>query len=138
MYNRISKPYQQFLESLTATHAQPSFPDTAKRNGFELYGKPRGSLENIGIDLIAEHPLIRANPVTGCKSVFAVGHHVQHINGLTETENSHLLQWFAQLILNHDLQVRHRWQNPNDIGRSRIISSIYASGLNDYHFSHLG
>ena len=126
LYDRLSKPYQSFLDGLTATYAQPGFADSAKRNGFKLHCKPRGSPENIGSDLIAEHPVIRTNPVTGWKSVFAIGHHVQHINGLTEIESQHLLGWFAQLIVeNHDLQVRHRWQNPNDIGRPRTLSPIY-------------
>lgn len=118
LYDRISKPYQRFLDGLTATYAQPGFADSAKRNGFELYRNPRGSPENIGSELISEHPVIRTNPVTGWRSVFAIGHHVQHINGITEAESKHLLNWFVQLIVeNHDLQVRHRWQNPNDIGR---------------------
>lgn len=60
--------------------------------------------------------MIRTNPVTGWKSVFGVGHHVQHINDLTKEESQHLLNWFLALITeNHDLQVRHRWQNANDL-----------------------
>ncbi|KAL8731119.1 MAG: hypothetical protein Q9166_003648 [cf. Caloplaca sp. 2 TL-2023] len=95
LYDRISKPYQTFLESLEATYAQPTFNDAAKREDFKL----------IGDDLQAIHPVIRTNPVTGWKSVFAVGHHVQKINGLAEAESRSLLDWF----------VRHRWQNPNDV-----------------------
>ena len=118
LYDRISEPYQKFLESLNATYAQPGFAEAAKRNGFELYDKPRGAPENVGSELIAEHPVIRTNPVSGWKSVFAVGHHVQSINGLSEAESKHLLDWFVQLIVeNHDLQVRHRWRNPNDLGK---------------------
>jgi alpha-ketoglutarate-dependent taurine dioxygenase len=41
---------------------------------------------------------------------------VQHINGLAEGESKALLEWFVRLVVdNHDLQVRHRWQNPNDL-----------------------
>ena len=61
------------------------------------------------------HPVIRTNPVTGWKSIFGVGHHVQQINGLTSEESRRILDWFVNLIVeNHDLQVRHRWQNVND------------------------
>lgn len=78
---------------------------------------PRGAPENVGPELRAEHPVIRTNPVTGWKSVFAVGTHVQKINRVTEEESDHLLNWFVNLIVeNHDLQVRFRWQNPNDLG----------------------
>ncbi|CAG8271723.1 unnamed protein product [Penicillium olsonii] len=116
VYDRISKPYQQFLETLTATYAQPRFNEIAKNNDFKVHPGPRGAPENVGEELRAEHPVIRTNPVTGWKSVFAVGAHVQKINDLSEEESRHLLQWFVTLIVeNHDLQVRLRWQNPNDL-----------------------
>ena len=118
VYDRISKPYQQFLETLTATYAQPRFNEIAKNNDFKVHPGPRGAPENVGEELRAEHPVIRTNPVTGWKSVFAVGAHVQKINDLSEEESRHLLQWFVTLIVeNHDLQVRLRWQNPNDLGK---------------------
>jgi alpha-ketoglutarate-dependent taurine dioxygenase len=116
VYDRLSTPYQKFFEGLTATYAQPGFGKAAQDNGFELYSKPRGSPDNVGSELTAQHPVIRTNPVTGWKSVFAVGHHVQKINELTEEESRRALDWFVQLIVeNHDLQVRHRWQNVNDL-----------------------
>ncbi|KAJ5599320.1 Taurine catabolism dioxygenase TauD/TfdA [Penicillium hetheringtonii] len=88
----------------------------AGRNNFKIHTGPRGAPENVGEELIAEHPVIRTNPVTGWKSVFAVGTHVQKINDLAEEESKHLLNWFVNLIVeNHDLQVRQRWQNPNDL-----------------------
>lgn len=35
---------------------------------------------------------------------------------MTPLESKALLEWFVNLIVdNHDLQVRHRWQNPNDV-----------------------
>jgi alpha-ketoglutarate-dependent taurine dioxygenase len=62
--------------------------------------------------------VIRTNPVTGWKSIFAVGHHVQAINGLSDGESKHALEWFKTLIVeNHDLQVRHKWKNANDLGK---------------------
>ncbi|KAL7920995.1 hypothetical protein ACQKWADRAFT_296605 [Trichoderma austrokoningii] len=116
IYDRISEPYQKFLESLTATFQTPSFNEIAARGGFELYSKPRGAPENIGTELKAIHPVVRTNPVTGWKSIFPVGGHVKHINGVTEDESNRLRQWFLDLVHDgHDLQVRFRWQNPNDI-----------------------
>jgi alpha-ketoglutarate-dependent taurine dioxygenase len=118
VYDRISEPLQKFLETLTATYSQPKFNQAATENGFKLYSKERGAPENVGEDLTAQHPVIRTNPVTGWKSVFAVGHHVQQINGLTPAESKHFLDWFVRLIVdNHDLQVRHKWLNPNDLGK---------------------
>ncbi|KAL8788406.1 MAG: hypothetical protein Q9195_007285 [Heterodermia aff. obscurata] len=116
LFDRISRPYQAFFESLTATYAQPAFNETAKKGSFELYTAERGSPHNTGSTLEAVHPVIRTNPVTGWKSVFAVGHHVQKINGLADAESRTLLDWFVRLIVdNHDLQVRHRWRNVNDL-----------------------
>lgn len=122
IYDRISEPYQKFLESLTATFQTPSFNEIAARGGFELYSKPRGAPENIGTELKAIHPVVRTNPVTGWKSIFPVGGHVKHINGVTEDESNRLRQWFLDLVHDgHDLQVRFRWQNPNDIGMYRPL-----------------
>jgi len=121
IYDRISEPYQKFLETLTATFAQPGFVEAAKRGGFELYEKARGAPENVGGELKAIHPVIRTNPVTGWKSVFPVGGHVQHINGLTKEESQALLDWFVELVYkNHDLTVRFKWKTPNDIGKSNL------------------
>ncbi|KAG0652688.1 Sulfate starvation-induced 3 [Hyphodiscus hymeniophilus] len=138
VYDRLSTPYQKFLETLTATYAQPKFNEAAEKNGFKIYSAPRGAPENVGEILEAIHPVIRTNPVTGWKSVFALGHHVQHINGLTELESDALLKWFARLVVdNHDLQVRHRWQSPNDLA-IWDNRSVYHAATPDYLDQNLG
>jgi alpha-ketoglutarate-dependent taurine dioxygenase len=132
LYDRLSTPYQRFFDNLTATYAQPGFAESAKKNGFELYSAARGAPENVGNVLEAIHPVIRTNPVTGWKSIFAVGHHVQKINELTDEESKHALEWFVQLIAdNHDLQVRHRWENPNDLA-IWDNRSVYHTATFDY------
>jgi alpha-ketoglutarate-dependent taurine dioxygenase len=106
------------LESLTATFSQPGFRRVAENSGFKLYDKSRGAPENVGEGLTAVHPVVRTNPVTGWKSVFPVGGHVIHINHVSEEESKHLLNWFLELLQkNHDVQVRLKWQNANDIGK---------------------
>lgn len=115
MPETFADPFVHFFR-LTATYAQPVFNESAKQGNFELYSAERGAPENVGSDLIAIHPVIRTNPVTGWKSVFAVGHHCKRINEVSQAESDHLLNWFIQLIVeNHDLQVRHRWESPNDL-----------------------
>lgn len=82
--------------------------------------------------LEAVHPVIRTNPVTGWRSVFAVGHHVQSIHGLSETESRSLLDWFVRLIVeNHDLQVRLRWKSKNDLA-IWDNRSVYHAATPDY------
>lgn len=123
VYDRLSPAYQKFLESLTATFSQVHFGEIAKRAGFELYEKPRGSPENIGAKLQAIHPVVRTNPVTGWKSVFPIGAHVGHINDVTKDESDNLLKWFYDLVASdHSVQVRLKWQNPNDIGKLCLLS----------------
>ncbi|KAH6692505.1 alpha-ketoglutarate-dependent sulfonate dioxygenase [Plectosphaerella plurivora] len=138
LYDRISAPLQKFLDSLTATYAQPGFNEAADRNGFKLYSAERGAPENVGEILEAVHPVVRTNPVTGWKSVFAVGHHVQKINGLSDDESRHFLDWFVRLIVeNHDLQVRFKWRDVNDVA-IWDNRSVYHAATPDYIFENLG
>ena len=70
--------------------------------------------------------------MTGWKSIFALGHHAKKINDISQAESDHLLKWFVQLVTdNHDLQVRHRWQNPNDVA-IWDNRSVYHTATNDY------
>ena len=138
VYDRISPAYQKFLESLTATYAQPIFNQSAEQNGYEIFAAERGAPENVGTDLVAVHPVVRTNPVTGWKSIFALGHHCQRINELSDAESEHLLQWFVQLVVeNHDLQVRHRWANPNDVA-IWDNRSMYHAATYDYDAPRTG
>ncbi|KAI1177160.1 TauD-domain-containing protein [Nemania sp. FL0916] len=132
VYDRLSAPVQKFLEGLTSYCAQPAFNESAADNGFAVYTEARGAPENVGEVLEAHHPVIRTNPVTGWKSVFAVGTHVQRIEGLTDDESKHFLNWFVNLIVeNHDLQVRQRWQNVNDLA-IWDNRSVYHAATPDY------
>jgi len=116
IYDRISRPYQKFLETLTATAEQPEFGKVAEKGGFKLYEKPRGAVENVGSELKAIHPVVRTHPVTGWKSIYPIGSHIKQINDVTDEESKALLSWFLDLIFkNHDLQVRFKWLNSNDI-----------------------
>lgn len=134
LYDRISPPLRAFLDTLTAYYAQPLFTAAAERHNFSVYSAPRGAPENVGEVLEAVHPVIRTNPVTGWKSVFAVGHHVQRIHGLSEDESKHFLGWFSQLIVeNHDLQVRLKWQGVNDVA-IWDNRSVYHAATPDYLF----
>ncbi|RYO94329.1 hypothetical protein DL764_007846 [Monosporascus ibericus] len=70
-----------------------------------------------------------------CIRVFAVGHYVQKIHGLIDEE---FLDWLIHRIVeDHDLRVRHRWLNPDDlvIWRNR---SVYLTATSDYIFNNLG
>ncbi|KAK3075314.1 hypothetical protein LTR53_001515 [Teratosphaeriaceae sp. CCFEE 6253] len=73
------------------------------------------------------------------KSLFPVGAHVTHVNGVTKDESTALRDWFKKLCVdNHDLQVRFKWQDANHIAigdnRSVFHNATYDfDGLGDRH-----
>ena len=103
-----------------------------------VYPGERGSPGNVGSHLEAIHPLIRqvsvplredrnnldfrTNPVTGWKSVFVARNHTKRILGVTKDESDLILDYLCGLIqLNHDLQVRFKWEK----GRRALPSRTY-------------
>jgi alpha-ketoglutarate-dependent taurine dioxygenase len=121
VYDRLSKPYQRFLEGLTAKHANPDFIAASQRVGFPIHPGPRGAPENVGQDLIASHPVIRTNPVTGWKSVYGALNQIQQLNEITKQESDEILRYLGQLVTNnHDLQVRFKW-GVDDVAIVRIL-----------------
>lgn len=119
LYDRYSDAYRQFFEGLTATFSGDGFLKAAAEqpDKFKIYEEPRGNPANIGAELKAVHPVVRTNPVTGWKSIFAVGNFPKRINELSARESDELLKTFYKRIEeNHDLQVRFKWVNKNDIG----------------------
>jgi alpha-ketoglutarate-dependent taurine dioxygenase len=118
IYDRFSKPYRKFLEGLTATYVGEGFIKAAQAGRATLYEEPRGSPENVGGGLSVVHPIVRTNPVTGWKSVYAIGSFPKYINELHAEESDDLLKKLREAILsNHDLQVRFKWRDQNDIGK---------------------
>lgn len=138
LYDRFSKPYQQFLEGLTATFIGDGYIWAAGQTGgkMKIHEGPRGSPLNVGKDLKVVHPVVRTHPVSGWKSLFPVGPRnpwefgsPKSINQLYPNESDELLKRFSDMILqNHDLTVRFKWKT-NDMGEFSLISlSIFANG----------
>ncbi|TEY42037.1 hypothetical protein BOTCAL_0400g00130 [Botryotinia calthae] len=129
VYDRISPAYQKFLETLTCTFMPVGYQPNPEHKA--LYEVERGHPLNIDQSLTASHPVVRTNPVTGWKSVFAVGHHAQFINELTPLESQQTLDFLNNLISkNHDLQLRFKW-NVDDL----VIwdnRSVYHTATYDY------
>lgn len=119
IYDRFSAAYQKFFEGLTATFVGDGFIKAAELNPkMRIYEDARGSSQNVGKELSAVHPVVRTNPVTGWKSIYALGPFPKYINELNSTESEELLKKFLGVITeNHDLQVRFKWRNEHDIGK---------------------
>ncbi|KAI8656226.1 hypothetical protein LRP88_12553 [Fusarium phalaenopsidis] len=134
IYDRFSDPWQKFLEGLTATFKGEGFirAADARPDKFKIYEEPRGNPANVGRGLTAVHPVVRTNPVTGWKSVFAIGNFPQRINELSVRESKELLELlYKRIEENHDLQVRFKWRNKNDIA-IWDNRSVFHSATNDY------
>jgi alpha-ketoglutarate-dependent taurine dioxygenase len=118
IYDKISPAYRAFLETLTGTFGQLRYPKTAVEKNFEIYSDERGSPHNVGTLLQTTHPVVRTNPVTGWKSLLGVGNHLVRYNELTKNESDRMHDWLLQMIVeNIDVQIRHRWENVNDVGK---------------------
>lgn len=78
-YDKLSPAYQKFLEGLTAVHEAKHFNTVADRFGKPLRTGERGAPDNVGDELVAIHPVIRTNPVTGWKGLFVNQGYISYI-----------------------------------------------------------
>jgi len=110
LYDRISPSFRGYLETLTATCAQPVFKTAADAGGYEIMS-PRGSPLNVGDSFAPSHPVIRTHPVNGWKSVFAgMGLHVSRINDVYSYEDQMIREYMMRLLTrNHDCIARMHW-----------------------------
>ena len=110
LYDRISPSFRGYLESLTATCAQPVFKTAAEAGRYEIMS-PRGSPLNVDDGFAPSHPVVRTNPVTGWKSVFAgMGLHVSRIEGVYGYEDQMIREYMMRLWMrNHDCVARMHW-----------------------------
>jgi hypothetical protein len=106
----MSPSFRSYLETLTATCAQPVFKTASTDGNYEIMS-PRGSPLNSGDEFAPVHPVIRTNRITGFKSVFAgVGIHVTRINGVYAYEDQMIRDYVTRLITrNHDCIARMHW-----------------------------
>lgn len=115
LFEKFSPSLRAYFETLTGTYAQPNFNAFGEASNFKLYTEPRGAPENTGEELRAIHPLVRTNPVTGWKSLYAVGAHFSKINDVSSIESALLKQFiWDTLVASHDIQIRVKW-GTNDV-----------------------
>ncbi|MFZ5961117.1 taurine dioxygenase [Pseudomonas knackmussii] len=111
-FEALSKPLQQLLDGLTATHdIGKSFPqerfgatdaDLARLEEARLKNPPRS------------HPVIRTHPVTGRKALFVSDGFTTRINEVSAAESRALLDLLFAHFSRPEFTVRWRWQE-NDV-----------------------
>ncbi|KAJ3027934.1 UNVERIFIED_CONTAM: hypothetical protein HDU68_002790, partial [Siphonaria sp. JEL0065] len=133
VYERLSPAYRELLEGLTATHVGEGFLNLAKAGFAKINPGPRGAPEDVGLELTAVHPVIRTNPVTGWKGVFANKIFTKRINEVSKDESDIILNHLFDLsVQNHDLQVRFSW-NKHDVAVWDNRSTFHAATV-DFDF----
>jgi len=110
IYDRMSPSFRSYLETLTATCAQPVFKSACETGGYEVMS-PRGSPLNKDYEFAPSHPVVRTHPVTGWKSLFAgVGLHVSRIDDVYNYEDQMIRDYVMRIITrNHDCIARMHW-----------------------------
>nr|KIR88806.1 alpha-ketoglutarate catabolism dioxygenase [Cryptococcus tetragattii IND107] len=105
VYSSLSKPFQQYLESLSAIHS--GFDQASSRTSFSKIPR-REPIETI-------HPVVRVHPVTGMKSVFVNSGFVTRLVGVPKAESDMVLSFLKDCFAQQtDATVRWSWA-PHDI-----------------------
>jgi taurine dioxygenase len=100
-YEALSKPMQDFLSTLTATHS-------AEHLYSQLIGERK---EGAAEYPRSHHPVVRTHPVTGRRTLYVNSRYTTQIDGLSSEESDALLQMLFRHILNPNFQCRFHWHS---------------------------
>ncbi len=122
-YDSLSKPMQNFLNGLKASHESEHF----YRNRYEK----QDQLEPKKKYPSAIHPIVRTHPETKKKALYINKFFTTRIEGLSRQESKLILEYLFNHCEKTDFQIRYRW-NKNDMAfwdnRCTLHKAIW-----DYH-----
>ena len=122
-YDSLSKPMQNFLNGLRASHESEHF----YRNRYEK----QDQLEPKKKYPSAIHPIVRTHPETKKKALYINKFFTTRIEGLSKQESKLILGYLFNHCEKTDFQIRYRW-NKNDMAfwdnRCTLHKAIW-----DYH-----
>lgn len=132
---KVSPEFLSYLEKLTGEYTAPGFERLIQNAHVPFWSGERGAPENVGKTLIATHPLVRTNPVTGWKSIYGVSGFFTKINEVSAHESDYVRRYLLELLYTSpELQLRYKW-NENDVAiwdnRSTFHSIIHDLRLPD-------
>ena len=122
-YDSLSKPMQNFLNGLRASHESEHF----YRNRYEKQDQldPKKKYPS------AIHPIVRTHPETKKKALYINKFFTTRIEGLSKQESKLILEYLFNHCEKTDFQIRYRW-NKNDMAfwdnRCTLHKAIW-----DYH-----
>lgn len=113
-YSRLTPTFARFLENLTAHSDWTTNLKLFDSKTGDHYREVRGA-ENVGAQVVSDHPVVRTNPITGWKSLYYSVIHNRYINELDYDESLAVMQFIERsLTENHEYLIKIRWQK-NDI-----------------------
>ena len=122
-YDSLSKPMQNFLNSLRASHESEHFYRNRYENQDQL--EPKKKYPS------AIHPIVRTHPETKKKALYINKFFTTRIEGLSKQESKLILGYLFNHCEKTDFQIRYRW-NKNDMAfwdnRCTLHKAIW-----DYH-----
>ena len=122
-YDSLSKPMQNFLNGLRASHESEHFYRNRYENQDQLDPKKKYPS--------AIHPIVRTHPETKKKALYINKFFTTRIEGLSKQESKLILEFLFNHCEKTDFQIRYRW-NKNDMAfwdnRCTLHKAIW-----DYH-----
>jgi sulfonate dioxygenase len=101
LYDALSEPMRAYCESLYAVHSGVAQAEGASKAGLHLR---RPAIETV-------HPLVRTNPVTGWKSIYANPAFTTRIEGVPRAESEMILaHLYGLMTTSPQLTLRVRWE----------------------------
>jgi sulfonate dioxygenase len=102
VYSQLSRPYQIYLESLSAIHTGHN--QAASRSAAGVKIPLREPIDTI-------HPVVRVHPVTGLKAVFVNPGFVTRLVGVPKAESDNTLAFLKDCFAQQtDATTRWRWE----------------------------
>lgn len=101
-YDRLSAPFQKFVEGLRGTH-RFSVPEGRKGTTDYLT-----SLEKTA--LVSEHPLVTIHPETGEKVLYVSPTFLKSIVGVSPRESQAILELLWEHVVRQEFTVRFKWE----------------------------
>jgi taurine dioxygenase len=105
-FDALSKPYQAYLRTLTATHSwQGSLvQDALEKAGEEaLVGATRRFKPVV-------HPLVRRHPVSGREALFVNEAFTRQVNGVPFREGRAVLEFLREWMIQPEFVYSHKWE----------------------------
>jgi taurine dioxygenase len=126
-YETLSDGMKRLIEPLWAVNSSAKADVTRTR---EDRLKTDGR-DQVGKELVAEHPVIRTHPETGRKVLYVNFAHTVSLRGMTEKESAPLLEFLFQHQTRAELTCRFTWQ----VGSLALWDNRCAqhNPVNDYH-----